>query len=119
MSTTSTNQVQPQKDHVRTLTTRNFDAEVLGSPVPVLVDFSTAWCGPCKRLSPIMHKLAEEQAGKLTVGMVDGDDEAEIATRFGVRAYPTIIAFSGGKEVARHVGLTTREKILALVNRGS
>ena len=105
---------------VQSVTEQTFAAKVLGASVPVLVDFTTTWCGPCRALSPILHKLAAEQAGRLSVVTVDGDDQAALAARFRVKAFPTVIAFSGGREVGRHVGLTTREKLLGLsgVSRG-
>ncbi|AUX21551.1 thioredoxin [Sorangium cellulosum] len=92
-----------------------FDAEVLEAQVPVLVDFTAQWCPPCRALTPILHRLAAESAGHLEVMTVDGDRYPSLARRFGIRAFPTVIAFAGGKEVARHVGLTTKEKLLKLV----
>lgn len=100
---------------VRSIREEDFDTEVVRSPVPVLVDFTTTWCGPCRLLAPILHKIAEDSAGKLKVVAVDGDDQASLAARFRIKAFPTVIAFAGGKEVARHVGLTTRDKILQMV----
>ncbi|KYF73017.1 thioredoxin family protein [Sorangium cellulosum] len=92
-----------------------FDAEVLEAGVPVLVEFTATWCPPCRALAPILHKLAEEGAGRLKVVAVDGDRSPALARRFNVRAFPTVIALDAGKEVARHVGLTTKEKLLKLV----
>jgi thioredoxin 1 len=100
---------------VRSIAEQDFDTEVVRSAVPVLVDFTTTWCGPCRVLAPILHKIAEEGAGRLAVVAVDGDDQAGLAARFRIKAFPTVIAFAGGKEVARHVGLTTREKLLQMV----
>ncbi len=97
------------------VTEQTFDHEVLAADVPVLVDFTATWCPPCRALAPVLHRLAEEQAGRLAVRTVDGDAETRLAARFRVKAFPTVIAFSGGREVARHVGLTTREKLLGLV----
>jgi thioredoxin 1 len=102
-------------DHVHVITEQSFEAEVLGAEVPVLVDFNTTWCAPCRALAPILHKLAAEKEGSLKVVTVDGEESAALAARLRVKAFPTIIAFSGGKEVARHVGLTTKEKLLRLV----
>lgn len=93
----------------------DFEARVLASPVPVLVDFTATWCGPCRLLTPILEKLALERAGQLGIVKVDGDSSPSIAARYNVRAFPTVIAFAGGKEIARHMGLTTREKLLRLV----
>lgn len=100
---------------VHEITGQNFEAEVLGAAVPVLVDFTAAWCTPCRALEPILHKVAVEGAGRLKVATVDGGEHPELAARFGVRGFPTVIAFAGGREVARHLGLTTKEKLLRLV----
>jgi thioredoxin 1 len=101
--------------HVHAVTEQNLDAEVLASSLPVLVDFTAPWCGPCRALDPILHALAEEHAGRLAVRTIDGDACPALAARFRIKAFPTVIAFAGGKEVARHVGLTTRAKLLRMV----
>jgi thioredoxin 1 len=103
------------QDHVRPVTDQTFEAEVLSAEVPVLVDFTATWCPPCRALEPILHALAAENAGRLAVRTVNGDDHAALAARYRIKAFPTVIAFAGGKEVARHVGLTTGRKLLALV----
>jgi thioredoxin 1 len=100
---------------VPAITDLTFDQEVLGAAVPVLVDFTARWCPPCRALLPIVHAVATENAGRLEVRTVDGDEQTALAARWRVKAFPTIIAFAGGREVARHVGLTTKEKLLALV----
>lgn len=97
------------------VTAQTFDDEVLASDVPVLVDFTTAWCGPCKALTPILARIAAEGAGRVKVCAVDGDAQPELITRFGVRGYPTVIAFGGGRELARNLGLAPRERLLRLV----
>ncbi len=93
-----------------------FDSEVLrtASPLPVLVDFTAAWCGPCKALRPIVERLAETQEGRLRVAQVDIDDSPEIARRLGIRGAPTVVVFKGGKEIARHLGATSRARLLEL-----
>jgi thioredoxin 1 len=102
-------------DPVRPVTEQTFEAEVLASKLPVLVDFTAAWCPPCRALDPVLHRLAGENAGRVSVRTVDGDDQAALATKLRIKAFPTVVAFAGGKEVGRHVGLTTREKLLRLV----
>jgi thioredoxin 1 len=93
----------------------NFDAEVLKHRGPVLVDFSTTWCGPCRALSPIVHELARERAGSLKVVAIDGDAAPNLTARYGVRGFPTVIVFRSGEEVARRLGLTTKKKLLELL----
>jgi thioredoxin 1 len=100
---------------VPTVTDQTFDHEVLGAAVPVLVDFTARWCPPCRALEPIVHALAAENAGRVEVRIVDGDEQSALAARWRVKAFPTVIAFAGGREIARHVGLTTKEKLLKLV----
>jgi thioredoxin 1 len=104
---------------LRTFDDTTFDAEVLGAPGPVLVEFGAAWCGPCKALAPIVEKIATERAGRLAVGVVDVDESPSVATRFGVRGVPTLIVFAGGKEVARQVGVTSHAKLGQIVDRAT
>ncbi len=101
--------------NLQTFTAQNFDAEVLKSTVPVLVDFTATWCGPCKLLAPIVEKMADEFEGKIKVGKVDIDEARPIAEKYGIRSVPTILVFEGGQKKASHIGLTTREKLIALL----
>lgn len=94
-----------------------FDAEVLRSSTPVLVDFATPWCQPCRVLEPVLHGIAEKHAGKVKVVRIDADANPDIATRYRVRGFPTVIAFAGGEERGRHVGVTNAATLLALVER--
>lgn len=93
----------------------NFASEVLGSDVPVLVDFTATWCGPCKALAPIVEKVADEFAGKVKVGKLDIDANADITRKYGVRSVPTVLIFKGGEKIGQHVGLTTRDKLVTLL----
>jgi thioredoxin 1 len=102
-------------NNVRRITAENFQDEVLESPVPVLVDFDTAWCPPCRVLAPILERFAVENEGRVRVGAVAADECPSLAARFAVKGYPTVIAFAGGKERARHLGATRKEKLLQMV----
>jgi len=102
--------------NVQSFTDVNFESDVLGSGgTPVLVDFTATWCGPCKALAPIVEKLADEYEGKIRVGKVDIDDAPNTAQKYGVRSVPTVMVFKNGEKVAQHVGLTTRDKLVALL----
>ncbi|MFO7180835.1 MAG: thioredoxin [Pseudomonadota bacterium] len=93
----------------------NFEQEVLASEIPVLVDFTATWCGPCKALAPIVDQVADELVGTVKVGKLDVDDSPITAGKYGVRGVPTVIVFKGGERAAQHVGLTTKQKLLDLV----
>jgi thioredoxin 1 len=93
----------------------NFEAEVLQSPRPVLVDFSATWCGPCKRLEPIIESVADQHTETLKVAKIDVDDSPGVAERYGVRAMPTLMVFNRGKVAAQHVGLTTKDNVVRMI----
>jgi thioredoxin 1 len=97
----------------------NFEAEVLKSTVPFLLDFSAVWCGPCKVLAPIVERLADEYKGKVRVGKLDIDDSPGVASKFGIRGVPTVLVFKNGEESGRHVGVTNKETLLKLVGLSS
>ena len=90
----------------------NFEKEVLKSEVPVLVDFSATWCGPCRAMEPVLKEVAGEMAGKAVVGKIDIDENAEIANRFGIRSVPSMLIFSNGEVADRIVGITPKRTIL-------
>ena len=83
----------------------NWEAEVLKSDVPVLVDFSATWCGPCQRLSPIVEKFATDNVGKVKVVKVDIDEASAIASDLKIRGVPTLMVFKGGASLGHKVGL--------------
>lgn len=82
----------------------DFDATVLGSAAPVLVDFFADWCGPCKMVAPLIDEIAHTYTGKLLVAKVDTDHAPGVAQRYGIRSIPTLILFKHGAEVGRSVG---------------
>ncbi len=93
----------------------SFDEDVLQSPVPVLVEFWTARCGPCRRLAPELQAVAETFAGRLRVFTLDVDQELPAASRFGVHSVPAILLFAGGVEVTRLLGVTDRATLAEAV----
>jgi len=101
--------------NVTEVTDANFDAEVLKADKPVLVDFGATWCGPCKALAPVVDKLADETVGKYKIVSVDIDDAPGVAQRYGIRGVPAILVFKNGEKTAQHVGVTTKDKLLALI----
>ena len=96
-----------------TITTQNFEEEVLRSEKPVLVDFWATWCGPCIHQGPIVEELAGEG---YSVGKVDVDQEPALAQKFQVMSIPTLIIFKDGKEAKRLVGLTAKDTLKALMD---
>ncbi|MCA9000521.1 MAG: thioredoxin [Planctomycetes bacterium] len=86
------------------VTDDNFNAEVLQSPIPVLVDFWAPWCGPCKAMGPYIDKLAEEYAGKLKVVKLNTQDNAEVPSQYGITAIPTLVILKGGEVATQIVG---------------
>jgi thioredoxin 1 len=101
--------------NVVTVNDQNFESEVLNSDRPVLVDFTATWCGPCKMLSPIVDKLADEFVGTYKVAKVDIDESGQTARKYGIRSVPTVMVFKGGQKVAQHVGVTQRDKLVSLL----
>lgn len=95
------------------ITEANFETEVIGSPIPVLVDFWATWCGPCKMISPIVDQIATEMAGSAKVGKVNVDDSAALANRFNVRSIPTLLFFKNGELVDTIVGATSKDNIVS------
>jgi thioredoxin 1 len=93
----------------------NFENEVMASKVPFLLDFSAVWCGPCKVLTPIVEKLADEYVGKVRVGKLDIDDSPVVASKFGIRGVPTVVVFKDGKVSGTHVGVTNKETLVRLL----
>lgn len=90
----------------------NFESEVLQSKVPVLVDFTAVWCGPCQRQLPIVEKFASDNLAKVKVCKIDVDEAPAVISKFGIRSVPTMLLFNKGEKVGAQVGLTS----LALLN---
>lgn len=99
--------------NVHTFTDASFDAEVLKSPTPVLVDFWAEWCMPCRMLAPTIDAVADEFAGKAKVGKLDIDANREVTVKYGITAIPTVIVFKNGQVVKKVVGMARKEDIAA------
>ena len=95
-----------------TVTDGSFDADVLKSSTPVLVDFWATWCGPCKMIAPVLEEIAAEKSGELTVAKLDVDANPETMRNFQVQSIPTLILFKNGEAVKRMVGAKGKAALL-------
>ena len=92
-------------ENVKEFTDQNFEAEVIQSGQPVLVDFWAEWCMPCRMLTPTIEKLAKDYAGKVKIGKLDTDANRDVAVKYSINAIPTVILFKGGQIQQKFVGL--------------
>src|SRR3989304_1917426 len=99
------------------VTDSSFEAIILKSSVPALVDFWASWCAPCKAIAPIVEEVAREFSGKLRVAKMNGDENPSPPGRYGVRGIPTLILFKGGKVVDQLVGAVPKNQIAQLVGK--
>ncbi len=104
-------------ESVHVLTTQNWEEEVLRSAGPVLVDFWAAWCGPCRRVAPVVEALATEFAGRVKVGKLNVDEHPELASRYNVMSIPSLLFFRGGRVVEQRVGALPADELRALLDR--
>ncbi len=98
-----------------TLTSENFQAEVLNSGIPVLVDFWAGWCGPCQMMGPVVEELARESDGSYKVGKVNVDEQGELARQYGIMSIPAFFVFKNGEAVKSSVGAQSKDGLLELL----
>ncbi|MFI2778801.1 thioredoxin [Streptomyces sp. ALB3] len=97
---------------VAEVTDTTFDAEVLGAGLPVLVEFTADWCGPCRQLAPVLAAVAREQAGRVEVVQIDVDRNPGVASRYAVLSMPTLMVFKDGEPVKSMVGARPKRRLL-------
>jgi len=94
----------------------NFDSDVLGADVPVVVDFWAEWCGPCKAIGPSLEEISEEMGEKVKITKVNIDENPDIAAQFGVRSIPTLILFKDGQPASMQVGAKPKNALVDWIN---
>ncbi len=103
-------------ENIKHISDANFDAEVLKSELPVLVDFWAEWCGPCKMIAPILEEVAKEYEGKLVIAKVDVDANQAVPAKFGIRGIPTLILFKNGEAAAQKVGALAKGQLTQFID---
>ena len=97
------------------ITRENFEAEVLRSDKPVVIDFWAPWCGPCKMVAPVIDEIAKEYEGKVKVAKINIDDAGDIASQYNVMSIPTIMIFKDGTVAAQSVGALSKDELVKMI----
>jgi thioredoxin 1 len=103
-------------ENIKHITDASFEADVLKSDRPVLVDFWAEWCGPCKSIAPILEEVAKEYEGKIQITKMDVDSNQQIPSKFGVRGIPTLILFKNGVAAAQKVGAMAKGQLTSFID---
>ena len=98
-------------DTIKTVSDATFDADVLKSSGPVLVDYWAEWCGPCKMVAPILDEVSKDYAGKLTIAKLNVDESQSVPAKYGIRGIPALLVFKGGKVSEQIVGFVPKDTI--------
>jgi thioredoxin 1 len=104
-------------EHVKDVSDSSWEADVLKSDRPVLVDFWAQWCAPCRMLAPTVEAVAEKYAGSATVVKLNVDDNPQVSQQYGIKGIPTLILFKNGREEERVVGATSKEAIARMIDK--
>jgi thioredoxin 1 len=99
------------------ITNDNFEAEVIQSDVPVMVDFWAAWCGPCRMIAPIVEELAEAYEGKAKIGKLDVDSNQEVAAKYKIMSIPNVLFFKGGEVVDQVIGAVPKKQFVEKIDK--